>query len=203
MMITGSIAGAALLVFNKDTKDEKLKDLFGKMRNKNNPIAFIETSKGTIKIELYQDLTPNTVKNFVKLANDGFYDGVVFHRIANINSGKPNTHIIQGGGFTPDGQGKESPYGTIDLEINEKVSHVDGAISMARRSSYEDSASSQFFICDGNHSFFDGNYAVFGKTIEGMEVVRSIALVETTTKYGKSDWPKEDVIIKSITIKNQ
>ena len=160
-----------------------------------NPIAVIDTSMGAIKVELYQDLVPNTVENFIKLANDGFYDGLVFHRVI-------DDFMIQGGGFETDGSKKESPYGTIDLEINEEVRHVDGAIAMARTSD-PNSATSQFYICDGSQSFLDDQYAAFGVTIEGIDVVREIAALDpehTTTKYGMQNWPEDDVIINSIII---
>ena len=160
-----------------------------------NPTATIVTSMGIIKVELYEDKVSNTCENFIKLANDGFYDGLVFHRVI-------DDFMIQGGGFTPDGTNKESPYGTIDLEINSEVRHVDGAIAMARTSD-PNSATSQFYICDGAQSFLDDNYAAFGVTIEGMDVVREIAALDpehTTTKYGMQNWPVDDVTINSITI---
>lgn len=160
-----------------------------------NSIAVIGTSMGTIKVELYEDKVPNTCENFIKLANDGFYDGLVFHRVI-------DDFMIQGGGFTSDGTKKESPYGTIDLEINPEVRHVDGAIAMARTSD-PNSATSQFYICDGAQSFLDDNYAAFGVVIDGMDVLRDIASVSTTTKNGMADWPVDDVTINSITIESQ
>ena len=160
-----------------------------------NSIAVIGTSMGTIKVELYEDKVPNTCENFIKLANDGFYDGLVFHRVI-------DDFMIQGGGFTSDGTKKESPYGTIDLEINPEVRHVDGAIAMARTSD-PNSATSQFYICDGAQSFLDDNYAAFGVIIDGMDVLRDIASVSTTTKNGMADWPVDDVTINSITIESQ
>ena len=160
-----------------------------------NSIALIDTTRGTIVIELYEDKVPNTCENFIKLANDGFYDGLVFHRVK-------DDFMIQGGGFTFDGTKKESPYGTIDLEINTEVRHVDGAIAMARTSD-PNSATSQFYICDGAQSFLDDNYAAFGVVIDGMDVVRDIASVSTTTKNGMNDWPVDDVTINSIIIENQ
>jgi len=177
-----------------------------------NPVAVIDTSMGLIRVELYEDDVPDTCENFIKLANDGFYDGLVFHRVANLNPSEPDTHVIQGGGFYADGTYKESPYGSIDLEINEKYGHVDGAIAMARTPD-PNSASSQFYICDGVHHDLDDwvrqeeygerGYAVFGKVIDGMNIVRTIASVETTTKYGMANWPVEDAVITSITIENQ
>jgi len=156
------------------------------------PIAIIDASMGVIKVELYTDKLPNTTANFIKLAEDGFYNGLVFHRVI-------KGFVIQGGGYYPNGTLKESPYGTIKLETHPDVKHVDGAISMARTMD-PDSASSQFFICDGAQPHLDGQYAAFGKVIEGIDVVRAIASVETTTKHGMQDWPVEDVIINSITI---
>jgi len=167
-----------------------------------NRIAVIDTSMGIIKVELYEDKVSITTENFIKLANDGFYSELVFHRVANLIPTESDTHVIQGGGFYADGTHKDSPYGTIDLEIHPDVRHVDGAIAMARTTD-PNSATSQFYICDGVHEFLDDNYAAFGVVIEGMDIVRSIATVDTTTKYGMQNWPVEDVIINSITIENQ
>ncbi|KYK20656.1 hypothetical protein AYK21_05710 [Thermoplasmatales archaeon SG8-52-2] len=167
-----------------------------KLTNGQNPYAIIETSMGTIKIELFKDLVPNTVNNFLNLSNISFYDGLVFHRVI-------DDFVIQGGGHYPNGTRKISPFGPIDLEIHPKARHVDGAIGMARTSN-PNSATSQFYICDGPQHFLDDNYAVFGKvTIDTMSVVRAIAELETTTKYGMEDWPVEDVIINSVVIKEK
>jgi len=160
-----------------------------------NRIAVIDTSMGIIKVEMYEDKVPMTTENFIKLANNGFYENLVFHRVI-------DDFMIQGGGFYTDGTHKESPYGTVDLEIHPDVRHVDGAIAMARTPD-PNSATSQFYICDGSQSFLDDNYAAFGLTIDGMDIVRRIASVDTTTKNGMQDWPVEDVIINSITIENQ
>jgi cyclophilin family peptidyl-prolyl cis-trans isomerase len=140
---------------------------------------------------------PVTTANFIKLANAYFYNGLVFHRVI-------DNFLIQGGGFYPDGTQKQDPYGTIKLETNPDVLHIDGAISMARLSTPVDSATSQFFICDGIQTSLDGQYAAFGKVIDGMDVVHAIAAVKTTTKYTSyQNWPIDDVIINSITIQNQ
>jgi len=160
------------------------------------PVAAIKTNMGTMKVELYEDKMKITTENFIKLAESGFYDGLVFHRVI-------KNFVIQGGGFYPNGTHKESPFGPIPLETNPDVTHVDGAISMARTTD-PNSATSQFFICDGDQHGLDGSYAAFGKVIDGMDVLRAIASVETTTKntpYGPmQDWPVNDVIIESITI---
>jgi cyclophilin family peptidyl-prolyl cis-trans isomerase len=184
------------------TKNEISKNFYryeiedDKISNGQNPYAIIETSMGTIKIELFKDLVPNTVNNFLNLSDINFYNGLVFHRVI-------DDFVIQGGGHYPDGTRKISPFGPIDLEIHPKARHVDGAIGMARTSN-PNSATSQFYICDGPQHFLDDNYAVFGKVTKGtMSVVRAIAEVETTTKYGMEDWPVEDVIIKSVVIKGK
>jgi cyclophilin family peptidyl-prolyl cis-trans isomerase len=159
-----------------------------------NPYAIIETSMGTIKIELYKDLVPNTVDNFIKLVKDDFYNGLVFHRVI-------DNFVIQGGGHYPNGTIKLSPYRPIDLEIHPKARHVDGAIGMARTSD-PNSATSQFYICDGAQHQLDDEYAVFGKvTIESLRVIRNIAAVATTTKYGMPNWPVDTVMISSVVIK--
>ena len=165
-----------------------------------NPTATIVTSMGTIKVELFKNKVPNTVDNFIKLANDGFYDGLVFHRVI-------DDFMIQGGGFTYDGTNKESPYGAINLEINPEIRHVDGAIAMARTSD-PNSATSQFFINDGPQPDLEprgvdhDGYAAFGVVIEGIEIVRAIASVDTVTKNNMQNWPVDDVIINSITIED-
>ena len=148
---------------------------------------------GIIQIELFKDKVPNTCNNFIDYANNGFYDGLVFHRVI-------DDFMIQGGGFYPDGSKKETEN-PINLEISQEVRHVDGAIAMARTND-PNSATSQFYICDGAQSFLDDNYAAFGVVIEGIEIVRSIAKVDTTIKYNMQDWPVNDVIINSINIKD-
>ncbi len=168
-----------------------------------NSIAVIDTSMGIIKVELYENKVPNTCENFIKLADDGFYENLVFHRVI-------KSFMIQGGGFYANGTRKESPYGTIDLEIHPDVHHVDGAIAMARTND-PNSATSQFFIDHGSQPQLEpggvdpNGYAVFGVVIDGIEVVRAIASLDpeqTTTKYGMQNWPIDDVIINSITIEN-
>jgi cyclophilin family peptidyl-prolyl cis-trans isomerase len=164
-----------------------------------NSIAVMNTTMGTIIIELYEDKMPITTENFIKLANDGFYNGLVFHRVI-------DDFMIQGGGYYPNGTQKTSPYGPIDLEINPEIHHLDGTIGMARTSD-PDSATSQFFIDDGAQPYLEPNgsdpngYAAFGRVVKGIDVVRAIAKVDTMTKYGfMEDWPVNDVIIESIII---
>ncbi|MBR5430746.1 MAG: peptidylprolyl isomerase [Firmicutes bacterium] len=125
---------------------------------------------GTIKLELYEDIAPITVANFVKLAQDGFYDGLTFHRIM-------DGFMIQGG--DPEGTGYGGSDETIKGEfaangVENDLSHVKGVISMARGNN-PDSASSQFFITVADSTFLDGKYAAFGRVTEGMEVAEKIA----------------------------
>jgi len=163
-------------------------------KNKSNTIVVIETGMGKIKMELYDKEAPITTSNFKKLVNDGFYDGLIFHRIV-------HGFVIQAGAFYPDGRYKASPYPPIKLEINEKLMHVDGAVGMARTSD-PNSATSQFYICVGAHHELDGQYAVFGKVIEGMDVVEAINNFDpshTTTFHGMQNWPMQD-IMENVTI---
>jgi peptidyl-prolyl cis-trans isomerase A (cyclophilin A) len=161
-----------------------------------NPIAVFDTTIGDFRIELFEDKTPITAANFIKLANDGFYDGMTFYRIS-------DDFMIQGGRYFPDGSEDQSPYGTIEFETHEDVKHVDGAISMASTGA-QVGGSGEFFICDGEQSFLDGNYAPFGIVIEGIEVVREIAAQpHDNSNPAGGGVPLEDIIINSITIENQ
>jgi cyclophilin family peptidyl-prolyl cis-trans isomerase len=172
--------------------------------NEGNPVAIIDTSMGTIKVKLYEDKMPNTCENFINLANDGFYDGVIFHRIK-------DDFMIQAGRDTQDGEVKTSPYGNIEFETHDDVKHVDGAISMASTDARV-GGSAEFFICDGVQSGLDGNYAAFGVVVEGMDVLQAIAAAEHDGSLeptpenpylpggGK---PLVDIIINSIIIENQ
>ena len=135
------------------------------MSEKKNRTAVIETDKGTIRFELYEDLAPITTGNFIELAERKFYDGLNFHRV------EPG-FVIQGG--CPMGNGMGGSDKRIPLEVTPNLKHGEaGAVAMAR-SSDPNSASSQFYITLGNASFLDGNYAVFGRVTEGQAVVSSI-----------------------------
>lgn len=131
-----------------------------KMSQKNRIVKII-TDKGTIKFELFEDKAPNTAKNFIDLASSGFYNGLKFHRYV------PG-FVIQGG--DPKGDGTSGSGKNIKLEINKDLKHLLGSVAMAR-SSDPDSASSQFYITLAETPNLDGQYAVFGKVIEGMDVV--------------------------------
>lgn len=160
---------------------------------KKNPVAVIKVKDiGEIKVELYYDKAPNTVKNFVSLANKGFYDGLTFHRVI-------SGFMIQGG--CPEGNGMGDPGYSIKGEFmvngfENDLKHTRGVISMARGSYSYDSAGSQFFIMHQDAAHLDGQYAAFGMVTKGIEVVDQIAAVRT----GYGDKPVEDVIIESITV---
>ena len=153
--------------------------------------ATIKTNKGDMKFNLYDDLAPKTVENFVTHAKNGYYDGLIFHRVI------PG-FMIQGGGFTADGQHKEtdSIKGEFDGNgVTNPLKHTRGVLSMAR-TMFPNSASSQFFIMHEDAPHLDGQYAAFGKVTEGIEVVDEIA--ETPTDM--QDKPIEDQIIKTIRL---
>ncbi len=159
-----------------------------------NPIVTIEMQSGDkIKIELYEDIAPNTVRNFVSLAKKGFYDGVIFHRVI------PG-FMIQGG--DPQGNGTGGPGYCIKGEfeangVKNDLKHTRGVISMAR-TMVNDSAGSQFFIMVENAPHLDRQYAGFGKVIEGMDAVDKI--VSTKTDY--MDKPYEDQVMAKVTVEN-
>lgn len=156
------------------------------------PIATINIKGyGSIKAELYPNIAENTVRNFISLANSGFYDGLTFHRII-------DNFMIQGGDPNGDGTGGTDYCIKGEFEANgieNTLKHEDGVLSMARSNSYN-SAGSQFFIMNSTATYLDGNYAAFGKVIEGMDIVYKISKVSTDA----NDKPLEDVIIESITI---
>jgi peptidyl-prolyl cis-trans isomerase A (cyclophilin A) len=162
-----------------------------------NPMVLMSTSMGDIKIELYEDKAPVTVKNFLAYVNDKFYDGTIFHRVI------PN-FMIQGGGFDKDMKQKATKA-PIKNEAANGLKNDTGTIAMARTGD-PDSATAQFFINvvnnDGlNRPKPDGHgYAVFGKVVDGMDVVRKIEHVQTTTKGMYQNVPAELVVIKSITL---
>lgn len=150
---------------------------------------------GVIKLELDGDTAPITVKNFVKLANDGFYDGLTFHRII-------SGFMIQGG--DPLGTGMGGSDETIkgefsDNGVTNNISHERGVISMARSSAY-DSASSQFFICHADSTFLDGQYAAFGHVTEGMEIVDAICEDANPTDSNGTISADDQPIIESIKV---
>ncbi|MDP7030426.1 MAG: peptidylprolyl isomerase [Phycisphaerales bacterium] len=150
------------------------------------PTATVDTTLGTLTVELWDDVAPGHVENFQKLAKDGFYDGLGFHRII-------KDFVIQGG--CPNGDGTGGPGWTVDAEFNDREHH-EGVLSMAR-SADPNSAGSQFFICLGrNHcQHLDGKYTAFGKVTSGLEIVRSIGGAET----GPGDAPNEPIGILRVS----
>jgi peptidyl-prolyl cis-trans isomerase B (cyclophilin B) len=157
-----------------------------------NPIVTITMANGDVmKAELYPEIAPNTVNNFISLIKKGFYDGVIFHRVI-------SGFMIQGG--DPEGTGAGGPGYSIKGEFSQNgfrndLKHEAGVLSMAR-TMIPDSAGSQFFIMHKNSPHLDGAYAAFGKIIEGQDIVDKIA--ETATDY--SDRPLEEQIMKSVTV---
>jgi peptidyl-prolyl cis-trans isomerase B (cyclophilin B) len=137
-----------------------------------NRIATIETNKGIIKFELFEKEAPITTKNFIELAQSGFYNGLTFHRVV------PG-FVIQGG--DPKGDGSGGSGKTIPLEIAPSLTHKIGAVGMAR-SSDPNSASSQFYIVIGDAKFLDGQYAVFGQVTEGQDVAEKIVVGDKMLK---------------------
>lgn len=190
------IALAILIALSLNgNKEVDMAKKIDKLNITENPIATIEMNDGgKIVIELYPKIAPNTVCNFIELANSGFYDGLIFHRCI-------ENFMIQGG--DPEGTGLGGPGYTIKGEFSKNgfennLSHERGVISMARKNMPLDSAGSQFFIMvsDTYTSSLDGQYAAFGKVIEGMEVVDAIV----ANKTDANDKPLVDQIIKSIRV---
>lgn len=157
-----------------------------------NPIVTITMEGGdVIKAELYPEIAPNTVNNFISLINHNFYDGVIFHRVI-------RGFMLQGG--DPDGNGTGGPGYSIKGEFSSNgfkndLKHTAGVLSMAR-TMIPDSAGSQFFIMHQDAPHLDGEYAAFGKVIEGMDVVNKIA--EMPTDY--SDRPIHDQVMETVTV---
>lgn len=157
-----------------------------------NPIVTIEMENGDfIKAELYPEIAPNTVNNFISLVKKGFYNGLNFHRVI-------NGFMIQGG--CPEGTGMGGPGYSIPGEFSQnnftnELKHTPGVLSMAR-SMMPDSAGSQFFIMHKNSPHLDGSYAAFGKVIEGLDIVNQIAETDTD----RSDKPVNPQIMKTVTV---
>jgi peptidyl-prolyl cis-trans isomerase B (cyclophilin B) len=157
-----------------------------------NPIVTFEMENGkTFKVELYPDKAPNTVNNFLSLVNKGFYNGIIFHRVI-------AGFMIQGG--DPDGRGTGGPGYRIKGEFSgngfkeNDIEHVRGVISMAR-AQHPDSAGSQFFVMHEDADYLDGQYAAFGKVIDGMDTIDEIANVKTDW----NDKPYEEQKMKLVT----
>lgn len=177
--------GAAAQTKSKSTDEKK-----GKMQAKKE-FAVIETTMGTIEIELFSDLTPKTVKNFVGLAEKKYYDGIIFHRVI-------ENFMIQGGDPTGTGRGGESIYGQkFEDEIVASLKH-DGVGVLSMANAGPNTNGSQFFITLVATPWLDGKHTVFGKVVNGLDVVQAIGKVKTS-KPG--DRPVEDVVMKKVTIR--
>jgi cyclophilin family peptidyl-prolyl cis-trans isomerase len=167
-----------------------------------NPVVAMKTSMGTIKIELDQGKAPVSTANFLAYVNDKFYDGTVFHRVI-------PAFMIQGGGFDKD-MNQKKPKAPIKNEAGNGLKNVTGTVAMARTSD-PNSATSQFFINTKDNAFLDHRdesvqgygYAVFGKVIDGMDVVKKIEAVQTTTKMPHQNVPVTPVVIESVTVEKQ
>jgi cyclophilin family peptidyl-prolyl cis-trans isomerase len=170
-----------------------------------NPVVVMETSMGTIKIELFEDKAPITVKNFLQYVEDKHYDGTIFHRVI-------PTFMVQGGGFEP-GMKEKKTRDPIKNESNNGLSNLKGTLAMARLGrdvgnvKAADSATAQFFINVKDNTGLDRakspdgtGYCVFGRVIEGLDVVDKIKAVETDSAGGHDDVPKKDVVIKSVKV---
>ena len=165
-----------------------------------NPVVVVETSAGAITIELFKDQAPVSAENFLQYVREGFYNGTIWHRVV------PG-YVIQGGGYTPDLTEKPTRP-PIQNEATNGLSNVRGTVAMARTRALR-SATSQFYInlasnISLDHRGFspdDFGYAVFGRVIDGMDVVDRIASVRTGSKDGMDDVPLTPVVIKSVTEK--
>ncbi|MBL4606508.1 MAG: peptidylprolyl isomerase [Pseudomonadales bacterium] len=162
-----------------------------------NPVVVLETTEGKIKLVLFQDKAPISVKNFLDYAESGHYDGTIFHRVI-------AGFMIQGGVFSQAWQ-KKPVKAPIKNEANNGLRNKPGTVAMAR-TGVVDSATSQFFINLMGNSSLDYRgpqgfgYAVFGEVLEGMDVVSSIGRAQTGMKNGRRDVPVNDIVIKSVTV---
>ena len=161
------------------------------MSNQNPIVTFTMENGDVMKAELYPDVAPNTVNNFISLVKKGFYDGLIFHRVI-------AGFMIQGG--DPEGSGMGGPGYSIkgeftDNNVMNDLKHERGVLSMARSSSYN-SAGSQFFIMHKDAPHLDGQYAAFGKLVEGEDVLDSIASIDTDW----SDRPRTPQVMKTVTV---
>ena len=179
----------SVTAFAKDVKKEP--------KMETNPVVVMKTDLGTVELELYQKQAPESVKNFLRYVDEGFYNGTIFHRVI-------PTFMIQGGGFTESMEQKKV-HEPIKNEASAELSNDRGTLAMAR-TQIVDSATAQFFINVTDNLFLNHRdktaqgfgYAVFGKVVSGMDVVDKIKAVPTTSKAGNQDVPVKAVVIESI-----
>jgi len=187
------LVGAGFLLFNNNS------DPSDSMSASPDPIAVIETTYGTIEIKLFPDVAPGHVDNFIRLANEGYYDGTTFHRVIPgfmIQGGDPNSKDDD---RSNDGQGGHSANGpntSVNAEFSQDLTHKRGILSMAR-SQNPNSAGSQFFIVVADSNFLDKQYSIFGEVIKGMDVADKIVNV----KRDSNDNPLDKVTMK-VTIRS-
>ena len=188
---------------NKESADLNFEEIYNeeikKFADNDNPVAVIVMKDGSvIAFEMYPALADNTVRNFISLANKGFYDGVIFHRVIEnfmIQTGDPQGTGFGGPGYRIVGEFSNNGY-------NNTLSHTDGVVSMAREGNRYNpeaaynTAGSQFFICSASPTYLDGDYAAFGKVIDGMDVVYKIGSVETDA----NDKPVKDQVMAYVRV---
>lgn len=161
--------------------------------------VLLTTNQGDITLELDTENAPKTSANFLEYVREGFYDGLIFHRVI-------NGFMVQGGGFEP-GMKQKTTKASIENEANNGLKNKEGTVAMARTMDPH-SATAQFFINVADNTFLDfksettegWGYAVFGKVIEGMDVVNRIKAIPTTSKAGMQDVPTEDVVIEKAVV---
>ena len=163
------------------------------------PMIHLKTNYGTVVIELYPDKAPKTVENFLAYARDAFYDGTIFHRVI-------DKFVIQGGGFSP-GMTQKLTRAPIENEANNGLRNTRGTVAMARASDPH-SATSQFFINVSDNDFLNytaptpagWGYCVFGRVVDGMNIVDQIKGVVTGSKLGHKDVPLSDVLVEKVQV---
>ncbi len=197
-------AGVETLKQSKGKKivsSKKIKKAGKKLETAKKVKVLMKTSMGDIELELYPDKAPITVANFIAYVKEGFYNGLVFHRVI-------KNFMIQGGGFDKEGNYKKATHPPIKNEATNGLSNETGTIAMARTNMIN-SATSQFFINVKDNKFLDHQdngarfgYAVFGKVIKGMDVVHKIENVKTQVnpKTHMQDWPVENVVIEKVIV---
>ena len=183
----------------QENTSNELTAFAGLLKDSSNPVVTLSTNKGDIVVELFAEEAPQSVRNFLYYVNSGYYTDTIFHRVI------PD-FMIQGGGFTESMQKKRGLADTIENEADNGLRNERGTLAMARTQDPH-SATAQFFINAKDNDFLDfkaksrsgWGYAVFGRVIQGMEVVEAIENVTTTTKTGYRDVPQQAVIIESVS----